>query len=359
VIALTRGTVYADSKSPIGDASVLIDGTRIVAVGRKIDIPSAAQVVDCSGLSITAGFWNSHVHLFERKWANAADIPAPELEQQLTSTFTRYGFTSVFDLCSSFENTRTIRDRIERGEVAGPRIRTTGPAIVAPGALPSEDVFRVMGVMRFPAPEAADASQASDAVRKLLDDGVDAIKLFPIVESAMAAAVDEAHRRGKLVFLHPNRGEDVVNAVSAGVDVIAHTTPQSPKPIDTRVALTPTLHIWKSFLRHDRISAQEKTVGAIVNQLREFVTAGGTVLFGTDLGALDPDPAEEYELMRMAGMSFRQILESLTTAPAARFGESHRLGRIAPGLEADLVAFAGEDLADVRYVVQRGNILPV
>jgi hypothetical protein len=57
-------------------------------------------VLDCSGLTITAGFWNSHVHFFERKWANAATIPAPELTRQLQEMLTRYGFTSVFDLGS-------------------------------------------------------------------------------------------------------------------------------------------------------------------------------------------------------------------------------------------------------------------
>jgi imidazolonepropionase-like amidohydrolase len=68
-----------------------------------------------------------------------------------------------------------------------------------------------------------------------------------------------------------------------------------------------------------------------------WVATGGTVLFGTDLGAVDYDPSEEYALMAEAGMSFRQILASLTTAPAERFGESKELGQIAQGFQADLV----------------------
>ena len=358
MLAFTRATVFVTPDESLRDATVVVDAGRIAAIGPAIPIPPQSKVVDCSGLTITAGFWNSHVHFFERKWAEARSIPADELQRQLTQTFARHGFTSVFDLGSSYENTSAIRERIERGEVAGPRIRTTGPGIVAPGMLPSDDVHRVMGVMRFAAPEVTTGAEATAAVDRLIDSGVDGIKLFPIAEPALAAAVETSHRRGKLVFLHPNRGEDVVAAVRAGVDVIAHTTPRSPAAIDSRVALTPTLHIWSWFMRHDRISTQEKAAETCVDQLRKFVDVRGTVLFGTDLGAVDPDPAPEFALMRRAGMTFAQILESLTTAPAARFGVSDRLGKIAPGYDADLTVF-GTDITDIRFTVARGSIVPV
>ena len=137
-----------------------------------------------------------------------------------------------------------------------------------------------MGLVRTPLPEIADAAQTAAAARRLLDEGVDAIKLFAssprgasLPESAIQAAANEAHRSGKPAFIHPISGVDVLTAVRAGVDVIAHTTPQSGPWDETilaamkerRVALTPT-----------------------------------------------------YALMAKAGMSFRQILASLTTAPAGR-----------------------------------------
>jgi imidazolonepropionase-like amidohydrolase len=87
------------------------------------------------------------------------------------------------------------------------------------------------------------------------------------------------------------------------------------------------------------------------------------VLFGTDLGAADYDPTEEYALMAEAGMSFRQILASLTTAPAERFGESARRGRIAAGLQADLVVLRDDPSEDigaltaVEYTLRGGRIL--
>jgi imidazolonepropionase-like amidohydrolase len=379
-LALVGATIVASpADEPIRDGALLVRDGKIALVGRRasIALPDASPVLDCSGCTITAGFWNSHVHFFERKWADAAAIPADELARQLRETFTRFGFTSVFDLSSAWENTRRIRDRIEAGELAGPRIHSTGEGLVPPGALPSDQVLGVMGVMPTPLPEITEASQAVAAARKLLDAGVDGIKLFastprgaPLVKGAIQGAVNEAHRSDRPVFVHPNSGADVLAALRAGADVIAHTTPRSG-PWDeailtamtrSRATLTPTLAIWKQFLRHDRISTQERVVEAALGQLRAWIGAGGTVLFGTDLGAVDPDPSDEYALMAQAGMSFREILASLTTAAADRFGDAARLGRIAPGLQADLVVLNGDPstdlraLGDVRYTLRSGQL---
>jgi imidazolonepropionase-like amidohydrolase len=382
-LALVGGTIYASPvEEAIQDGVVLLEDGKIVAVGRRasIEVPQETRALDCSGLTVTAGFWNSHVHFFERKWADAASIPPTELARQLQEMLTRYGFTSVFDTGSVWANTRGLRERIESGEVPGPRIHSTGEALVARGAIPPEMVFNLMGSMTLPAPEISDESDALAASRRLLDEGVDGIKLHlqpppaphpPFPESAMSAAVNEAHRSGRPVFVHPSTGADLLASVRAGVDVIAHTTPRSgpwdEKILEAmtrgRVALTPTLTLWKSFLRHDRISMQEEMVDTAVGQLRAWAVDGGAVLFGTDLGAVDYDPREEYALMAQAGLSFREILASLTVAPAERFGETERLGRIAPGLEADLVVLKGDPavdiraLTDVKFTLRSGKVI--
>ena len=382
-LALVGATIWVSpTDEPIRNGVVIVQEGKIAAVGPRAELktPPGAQVLDCSGMTITAGFWNSHVHFFERKWANISALPAAELGLQLQEFLTRYGFTSAFDTGSMWSNTRQIRDRIESGEVAGPRIRSTGEALIAPHALPPDLVFRIMGTMSFPAPEVADADQATAATRKLLDENVDAIKVHlqpppppnpPMPEAAIAAAVKEAHARGKLVFVHPASGADVLMAVRNGVDIVAHTTPHSgpwnqaliEAMKQHNVALTPTLTLWKYYARHDRASAQQKIVDAETEQLRTWVAAGGIVLFGTDLGAIDPDPSEEYALMSASGMSFRQILASLTVAPAERFGESKRLGRVAPGMDADLVVLKGDPARDlhaltaVKYTLRGGKII--
>ena len=163
----------------------------------------------------------------------------------------------------------------------------------------------------------------------------------------------------------------MLKALANGVDVVAHTTPHSG-PWDPAIfsglnarqaALTPTLWLWKYFRRHDRLSAQDAITAVAVEQLRSWIGAGGTVLFGTDLGAVDYDPVEEYVLMAQAGMSFRAILASLTTTPAAQFDEPEKLGRIADGFRADITVVRGDPsadiraLADVRYTLRDGRII--
>jgi imidazolonepropionase-like amidohydrolase len=99
-------------------------------------------------------------------------------------------------------------------------------------------------------------------------------------------------------------------------------------------------------------------------QLRAFAEAGGQVLFGTDVGYMtDYDPTDEYVSMQQAGLSYAQILASLTTGPAQRFGRAARTGRLAPGLDADVTVVDGrpEDdiraLARVRYTLRSGRLL--
>ena len=133
---MVGGTIYASpSEEPIRDGAILIEGGKIVAVGRRasVRVPRGTNVIDTTGSTITAGFWNSHVHFLERMWTDPAKIPASDLTRQFQMMLTQYGFTSVFDIWSSLENTRQLRDRVESGEVAGPRIRATGPAMFPRG----------------------------------------------------------------------------------------------------------------------------------------------------------------------------------------------------------------------------------
>jgi imidazolonepropionase-like amidohydrolase len=382
-LALIGGTIYlSPTDEPLNGGVVLIQEGKIAAVGGKqsVQIPHNTETIDCSGLTITAGFWNSHAHFFERKWTDVATLPAPEVARQLEEMLTRYGFTNVFEPGGMWTNTRQLRDRIESGEVPGPRIRSTGEALIAGGAVPPDTVIRALGYMPVRNYEIADAAQATAAAKKLLDAGTDGIKVHlqrppppnpPLPESAIQAAVNEAHKAGKPVFIHPTNGADVLAALRAGVDVIAHTTPTSgpwdetilSAVKDRRVALTPTLMLWKEVLRRDRISLQERSVSTSTGQLRAWIASGGTVLFGTDLGAVGYDPSEEYALMAKAGLSFRQILASVTTAPAQHFGMSTALGRIASGFVADLTVLRDDPAKDIRafarvqYTVRDGRII--
>jgi len=395
-LALIGGTVYpSPAEQPIVNAVVLIESGKIAAVGTRasVRLPPGTQTVDCRGLTITAGFWNSHVHFLQRKWADAATAPAAELGRQLQAMLTRFGFTSVFDTWSMWENTRRLRDRIDSGEIAGPRIRSTGEAVFPKGAAPTQGSTQMAtqaaawGALGFipldklQNPRVSDAAEAHDAVTKLLDSGVDGVKLYavtigrngiPLPDPAIASIVQEAHKRGRIVFAHPTTAAGLMASLKAGVDVLAHTTPQSGPWDDAvvdamkqaGVALVPTLALWKYELRHERVSIGDGFSDTAIGQLRKWVKAGGVILFGTDVGYMtEYDPAEEYTLMSEAGMTFRQILTSLTTAPAQRFGVSKELGRIAPGFTADLAIVRGDPgkdiraLADVQFTLRDGRII--
>lgn len=191
-------------------------------------------------------------------------------------------------------------------------------------------------------------------------------------ESVIEAGVREAHSRAKPVFSHPTSGAGLLASVRAGVDIVAHTTPQSGQWDESvlaamkqaGVALIPTLKLWRYEFRHERTSLADGFVETAIGQLRAWLGAGGVVLFGTDVGYMSEyDPTEEYILMAEAGMSSRQILASLTTAPAERFGASKQLGRITPGLAADLTVLRNDPAKDIRafatvqYSLRDGKII--
>jgi imidazolonepropionase-like amidohydrolase len=379
-LALTGATVYREPElEPLHDSAVLLRNGKIAAVGTRADIaiPDDTRVIDCDGCIITPGFCNAHVHFHERKWSDVAAIPALELARQLQD-ITRYRVTTCFDLSSPLQNTDRLRRRIDSREVRGPRILTTGEGLIPVGGAPSADAFRALGLMPAALREVADATRARDAVRSLLEGGADAIKLFLSSPTAGAltfetvrAAIDEAHDAGKLVFAHPNTASDVLTGVDAGVDVIAHTTPRSGAwdanliraMREHGAALIPTLMLWNDLMRHDRLSVREQLAGAAVEQLRAWRELDGTVLFGTDLGAVKYDPTEEYQLMAEAGMAVPQILASLTTSPAHLLGRASNRGEIRAGGVADIVVLGvarlmdARDLASVRFTICAGEII--
>ncbi len=379
MLALRGGTVYVDPfGEAIADGIVLLEETRVCAAGRagEFDLPAECRVLDCRGASVTSGFWNCHVHLTERKWADASDLPAAELNEQLRD-FTRYGFTSVFDLSSRYENTQAIRRRIDSGEVQGPRIFTTGEGIIPKGGAPPEIVSRIIGWTPIALPEVSDPRTGASATRASIDKGCDGIKVFAsgtsgvaLSEETMRAIVESGHAHAKPVFVHPNSFDDLRRALSAGVDIVAHTVARATvcerdiaTMTETGVALIPTLCLWKHIVRHERVSLQRHSVESVLRQLADFSATGGVVLFGTDYGAVDADPREEYRLMAQAGMGFREILAAATTAPCRRFEGSAAGGTLAEGNAADVVVRNGDisrsvdAFADVRFTIRSGRII--
>ena len=118
-----------------------------------------------------------------------------------------------------------------------------------------------------------------------------------------------------------------------------------------KMSVIPTFKLWRYELLKENVPAEviDKLIGSTLQELRNFMAAGGQVLFGTDVGYMhEYDPTDEYVYMSQAGMTPMQILATLTTAPATRWKEEKRRGRLVPAADADLVVLAGDPADDVR-----------
>ncbi|HTS62974.1 MAG TPA: amidohydrolase family protein [Candidatus Acidoferrales bacterium] len=385
ILALAGGTLYPSPDArPIVDGVVLIRDGKIAAAGPRasVTIPRDARVINCSGNFLTAGLWNSHVHLFTPELLHARESSAAALTAQLDTMLNRWGFTTVFDIASLLENTLALRRRIESGEVRGPRVLTTGEPlwtevpVYVRGFLEANHI--AMAVVATPA-------EAAERVRRQAAAGADGIKLFAgsirgrgkvanMPVEMVRAAVAEAHARHLPVFAHPQNSAGLEAAIAGGVDILAHTAPDSPpwtpafaaRLTQARMALIPTLTLfdWEARRGGESDAAREGWLAKMEAELRVFSQAGGDVLFGTDAGYIDHfDTAMEYDRMARAGMTFPQILASLTTAPARRFGYGERSGRIAPGMDADVTVLRDDPakditaLARVRLAVRAGTVI--
>jgi imidazolonepropionase-like amidohydrolase len=385
-LALVHAKIYPSPTDPlITDGTILLHDGHIEDVGPSASIkaPQSATVLDCKGFVVTAGFWNSHVHILTPGLLHADKRSSSDLSSQLDEMFTRWGFTTVFDIASVLDNTNNIRRRIEEGEVRGPRILTVGEPFYPKGGTP----VYAKGFLEenhIPSAEVESTLQAVERVRRQIKDGADGIKIFagaitangvlPMPMNVATAIVSEAHRAGKPVFAHPSNAEGLEVAIRSGVDVLAHTAPMSgdwspafaERLKSAHLALIPTLTLFDVEAKKAKVSAEEneKWINQAVQELKAYSDTGGQVLFGTDIGYIDQyNTAEEFTLMSRAGMNMQQILASLTTNPANRFGFSQRSGRIAKGMDADLVVLDGDPASDitafskVHQVIRQGNVL--
>ncbi len=368
---------------PFEDGSIVIHDGRILAVGSRaaVKVPRGAKVIDCTGLVVTAGFWNSHVHILTPGLIHADKLSPEETTAQLQAMLTQWGFTTVFDIASVLNNTNLIRRRIANGETKGPRILTVGEPFWIETPIYVKSFLENNHVN---IPDVQSASEAEERVKQQVHDGADGIKIFAnsvernvilTMPADMARGiVAEAHALGKPVFAHVSNNKGIEVALESGVDILAHTTPTdelwsaafAQRLVAAHMALTPTLTLWEFESRKGSISAAdlEQGMNRAAEQLNAFSRAGGDVLFGTDVGYTDSfDTSEEFKWMSRAGMSYQQILASLTTNPTRRFGFSTRSGRIAKGFDADLVVLRADPSRDVaafshiRYTIRNGMVI--
>ncbi len=300
----------------------------------------------------------------EPKWNNAASIPAPQLTSQFQDMLTKYGFTSVVDIGSLLDNTLALRQRLSDTAVKGPRILTAGMIIYPKDGVPFY-ITETQSADLIAACRKGEAATPADAVR-IVDDqiarGADVVKLMivawvrrdgqirplPMPLPVVLAATAEAHKKGKLVFAHPSTIEGVNLVLDGHVDILAHSSEESDKwdrALSLRlkaanVTLVPTLTLFDQNHNFDSIKLEAK----------QYADVGGKIMFGTDIGYLPDYPSltKEFGYLSQAGLSFPQILASLTTVPANRLGFGTQTGMIKKGMDADLVLLDGDPAKDIN-----------
>lgn len=385
VLAITNAKIYpAPDAPPIESGTVFVRDGRIVAVEAGIGAPDGARIIDAGGGAVTAGFWNSHIHVFTHELLHADQKSDAELTATLDAMLNCWGFTSVFDVASILSNTNNVRQRIGAGAIRGPNILTVGEPFFPLNGTPIY-IRQFLRSENISLPEIASVEQAAAQAQRQIDDGADGLKLFagaivggpvgvlPMQIEVARAVVEVAHRAGKPVFAHPSNLAGLNVSIESGVDVLAHAAamagPWSPELIQRlrahNVALTPTLELFEI----DRPPGEPREAAAqdvalAQGQMAAYARAGGEVLFGTDVGYTQAfSTAREFALMQGAGFDFRAVLTALTTAPARRFGFAARKGRVARGMDADLVILQGDpgtdigELSRVRQTISGGRII--
>ncbi len=224
--ALVGGTLIDGfGSTPINNSVIIIEGERILAIGRvgQLEVPADAEVISTEGMSVLPGLWDMHVHLMINGHADYGhwdktyppifgDVIMPASARQLLMA----GVTSARDLGGPLEESLEVRDRINRGEIPGPTMYMSGP-FIQKQPYPGTEQFR-WGVS---SPE-----DARRKVKRLADAGVDCIKLIDQDQMTMEevkAVVDEAHKHNLTVVAHAHRPEEIRRGLIAGVDCFEHT----------------------------------------------------------------------------------------------------------------------------------------
>lgn len=144
----------------------------------EITVPPDARLLPCNGCTVMAGFWNAHVHFTEQKWDSAAWKDPATLNAQLVDMLTSRGFTTVLDAGSDIAHTISLRRRIERGELLGPKIYTAGSGLYPPHGIPYYLKDALPFFVQWALPTPSTPQEAAKDEERSIARGADLLKLF-------------------------------------------------------------------------------------------------------------------------------------------------------------------------------------
>jgi imidazolonepropionase-like amidohydrolase len=371
---------------------VEISQGRISSMGPALsedDVPTQGAVLDLGAAALLPGLIDLHVHLV---WSGSADPVTVTRNDGNQMTLIRAvanahrtlaaGITTVRDLGSIDDIAITLSRAIDQGIVPGPRVVASGQTVIMTGG---HDPF--WGIM------ADGPAEVLKAVRRQIYLGAQVIKLSvtggaygrtegeavghcELNFDEIEVACREAHKFGVKVAAHAIGEEGIRNAVSGGVDTIEHghfLTPTLAQEMATRgCVLVPTLFTYRTLASDPSIPAYaQKKAKAIIGRHLEAMdiarAAGVSIGAGSDAGSPQiPHPVlvDELECMvRYAHMTPAEAIVTATSAAAGALGLANQIGRVAPGMAADLIAVNGDPTADVsalrevRMVMKSGEIV--
>ncbi|MBZ5655219.1 MAG: amidohydrolase family protein [Acidobacteriia bacterium] len=375
--------------------TIVIQGDKIASIGGDAQVPAGASVIELPNATLLPGLIDAHTHVtfnpnFGYSWL-AISTPREALIGAKNARLTlEAGFTTIRNVGAKGYADVALRDAINAGDVPGPRMLVSGPALSITGGhcdnnlLPFDYHATGDGV--------ADGVEAvQHKTREIIKYGADLIKIcatggvlskgdnpqhsqYTIDE--MKAIVADAHRLGRKVAAHAHGAEGIRWASMAGVDSIEHGSYIDDAAIaemkKNGTYLVPTLYLGDWFMENaekintppDLIAKAKDVMPAARKNVARAFAAGVKVGFGTD-AAVYPHGlnAHEFAVMVKLGLTPLQAIQSATINDADLLGWSDKVGTIEPGKLADIIAVDGDPLADVstlervKFVMKGGEVV--